>query len=81
VKTALKQIFLVHPPQGVLQEYFKRSQTPEYLKTKISEIDNWRKLAQFIHYEQILLSDESKNFITLSNYVVKVNERGKCQPR
>ena len=43
------------------------------------DINNWRKLAEFIRPENIMIPDESRNFITLSNYVVKINSRGKCQ--
>ncbi|KAF2074015.1 hypothetical protein CYY_004666 [Polysphondylium violaceum] len=61
--------------------YFMRAFTSRKLKRKIHEVYNWKELTSFIDSENIALPETSKDFITKSYRVVKVNSKGKRQER
>ncbi|KAN0025304.1 hypothetical protein ACTFIU_003564 [Dictyostelium citrinum] len=81
-KKNIDKIFIVHPSaytRAVI--YFMSAFTSRKLKRKIHDIYNWKDLTQYIDIENIALPETSKDFITKSYRVVKVNSKGKRQER
>jgi len=81
-KKNIDKIMIVHPSaytRAVV--YFMRAFTSRKLKRKIHEVYNWKELTSFIDSENIALPETSKDFITKSYRVVKVNSKGKRQER
>eukprot|EP01132_Coremiostelium_polycephalum_P001368 gene1368-1726_t len=81
-KKNIDKIFIVHPSaytRAVI--YFMSAFTSRKLKRKIHEIYNWKQLTSFIDTENIALPETSKDYITKSYRVVKVNSKGKRQER
>ncbi|KAN0039792.1 hypothetical protein ACTA71_007029 [Dictyostelium dimigraforme] len=81
-KKNIDKIFIVHPSaytRAVI--YFMSAFTSRKLKRKIHDIYNWKDLSQYIDVENIALPETSKDFITKSYRVVKVNSKGKRQER
>eukprot|EP01112_Ceratiomyxa_fruticulosa_P016885 TRINITY_DN5161_c0_g1_i1.p1 TRINITY_DN5161_c0_g1~~TRINITY_DN5161_c0_g1_i1.p1 ORF type:complete len:931 (-),score=175.29 TRINITY_DN5161_c0_g1_i1:271-3063(-) len=75
-------IYIVHPSaytRAVV--YFMRLFTSRKLKNKIFEIYNWKELTKVIDQDNIMLPETSKDYITKSYQVVKVNAKGKRQDR
>ncbi|GAM27119.1 hypothetical protein SAMD00019534_102940 [Acytostelium subglobosum LB1] len=78
----IENLFIVHPSaytRAVI--YFMRTFTSRKLKRKIHEIYNWKQLTTYIDTENIALPETSKDYITKSYRVVKVNSKGKKQER
>ncbi|EGC34955.1 hypothetical protein DICPUDRAFT_79326 [Dictyostelium purpureum] len=81
-KKNIDKIFIVHPSaytRAVV--YFMSAFTSRKLKRKIHDIYNWKELTQYIEAENIALPETSKDFITKSYRVVKINSKGKKQER
>eukprot|EP01111_Echinosteliopsis_oligospora_P016784 TRINITY_DN7083_c0_g1_i1.p1 TRINITY_DN7083_c0_g1~~TRINITY_DN7083_c0_g1_i1.p1 ORF type:complete len:862 (+),score=221.30 TRINITY_DN7083_c0_g1_i1:213-2798(+) len=81
-KKNVNNIFVVHPSaytRAVV--HFMRFFTSRKLKRKIVEIYNWKDLTKTIDVENILLPETSKDYITKSYRVIKVNAKGKKQER
>ncbi|GAM26558.1 hypothetical protein SAMD00019534_097330 [Acytostelium subglobosum LB1] len=81
-KKNIDKMFIVHPSaytRAVV--YFMRAFTSRKLKRKIHEVYNWKQLATYIDTENIALPETSKDYITKSYRVVKVNSKGKRQER
>eukprot|EP01133_Synstelium_polycarpum_P007691 gene7691-9003_t len=81
-KKNIDRLFIVHPSaytRAVI--YFMRAFTSRKLKRKIHEVYNWKQLQSFIDTENIALPETSKDYITKSYRVVKVNSKGKRQER
>lgn len=49
--------------------------------SKVKELENWKELTKFIKTDNILLPESSKDFITKSYLVIKINAKGKRQER
>eukprot|EP01096_Ripella_sp_DP13-Kostka_P003269 TRINITY_DN1472_c1_g2_i1.p1 TRINITY_DN1472_c1_g2~~TRINITY_DN1472_c1_g2_i1.p1 ORF type:complete len:333 (-),score=142.24 TRINITY_DN1472_c1_g2_i1:18-1016(-) len=78
----LERVYIVHPSaytRAVI--LFMRSFTSNKLKSKIVEVFNWESLTNEIAPEDIALPETSKDFITKSYNVIKVNSKGKSQKR
>ncbi|EFA77182.1 Ras GTPase activation domain-containing protein [Heterostelium album PN500] len=81
-KKNIDKLFIVHPSaytRAVI--YFMRAFTSRKLKRKIHEVYNWKQLTTYIDTENIALPETSKDYITKSYRVVKVNSKGKRQER
>jgi hypothetical protein len=75
-------IYIVHPSaytRAVV--HFMRFFTSRKLKRKIVEIYNWKQLTKIIDTDNILLPETSKDYITKSYKLIKVNAKGKKQER
>eukprot|EP01113_Clastostelium_recurvatum_P021211 TRINITY_DN2509_c0_g1_i2.p1 TRINITY_DN2509_c0_g1~~TRINITY_DN2509_c0_g1_i2.p1 ORF type:complete len:928 (-),score=285.96 TRINITY_DN2509_c0_g1_i2:70-2805(-) len=75
-------IYIVHPSaytRAVV--HFMRFFTSRKLKNKIYEVYNWKELTKTIDTDSIMLPESSKDYITKSYNVVKVNAKGKRQDR
>eukprot|EP00026_Physarum_polycephalum_P009383 Phypoly_transcript_09505.p1 GENE.Phypoly_transcript_09505~~Phypoly_transcript_09505.p1 ORF type:complete len:415 (+),score=83.28 Phypoly_transcript_09505:95-1246(+) len=75
-------IYIVHPSaytRAVV--HFMRFFTSRKLKRKIVEIYNWKQLTKLIDTDNILLPETSKDYITKSYKLIKVNAKGKKQER
>ncbi|KYQ92202.1 Ras GTPase activation domain-containing protein [Tieghemostelium lacteum] len=81
-KKNVDNIFIIHPSAYTRAlVYFLRPFTSRKLKKKIVEVYNWKQLTPYIDIENIALPETSKDFITKSYRVVKVNSKGKRQER
>ncbi|EGG14353.1 Ras GTPase activation domain-containing protein [Cavenderia fasciculata] len=81
-KKNIDKLFIVHPSaytRAVIN--FMRAFTSRKLKRKIHDVYNWKQLTSFIDTENIALPETSKDYITKSYRVVKVNSKGKRQER
>lgn len=75
-------IYIVHPSSYTRAVvHFMRFFTSRKLKNKIVEIYNWKQLSKVIDTEHIQLPETSKDYITKSYRLIKVNAKGKRQER
>jgi len=81
-KKNVEAIFIVHPTAytGAVI-HFMRFFTSRKLTRKFHDIYNWKQLTKTIDQDNIQLPETSKDFITKSYRVIKVNSKGKKQER
>eukprot|EP00736_Rhodelphis_marinus_P014030 Rmarinus@m.17318 len=78
----LQAVYIVHPTSfASVVLWMMRAFTSEKLDKKIHEIYNWKQLRSFLPQSEILLPQESMDFIAHSYSVQKVNKLGKVQCR
>lgn len=82
IRKNLTKVFVVHPSSYTRYVIrFIRQFTSGKLSNKIIEIYNWESMQSDINKEDITLPETSKDYITKSHQVIKVNSKGKNQKR
>lgn len=81
-KKNLESVYIVHPTSFVRNVlWVMRPFVSAKLRRKIFLVYEWKNLYQFISKENVRLPEESKNVVTRSYSVIKVNAKGKKQDR
>jgi hypothetical protein len=78
----MKDIWVVHPtPAFQAVFFFLKSFIKSKTAKKIRQFYNWRELTEVIALDNIMLPEQSKNFITKAYRVIKINAKNKKQER
>jgi hypothetical protein len=81
-KKRMKDIWVVHPtPAFQAVFFFLKSFIKSKTAKKIRQFYNWRELTEVIALDNIMLPEQSKNFITKAYRVIKINAKNKKQER
>eukprot|EP00300_Choanocystis_sp_HF-7_P004780 c13703_g1_i2.p1 GENE.c13703_g1_i2~~c13703_g1_i2.p1 ORF type:complete len:318 (+),score=80.40 c13703_g1_i2:3-956(+) len=81
-KKNCKAIYIIHPSSFTRTVLFFASRfTSKKFRKKIHEIYEWEALHEHIHPANVALPEASKEYITKTFHVIKVNAKGKEQGR
>ncbi|KAH3760372.1 rasGTPase-activating protein [Pelomyxa schiedti] len=81
-KKNIDKIYIIHPSQFTRSLFFlSKTFTSRKTWSKVQELFNWKELTSIIKLENIMLPDSSKDYITKSYLVIKVNSKGRRQER